>query len=50
MKPMNKSYELCKWHFDIQTGEDQGPGDRTTFGLANVFMPDAIAILVWASS
>lgn len=24
---MSGTENLCKWHFDIQTGEDQGPGD-----------------------
>ena len=33
---------LCKWHFDIQTGEEQGPGDA----LGQNFKGEPYAALV----
>ncbi len=39
---MTNSYNPCKWHFDIQTGEDQGPGDA----LGQNFKGEPYAALV----
>ena len=39
---MNGLEGLCKWHFDIQTGEDQGPGDA----LGQNFKGEPYAALV----
>lgn len=39
---MSSSDNLCKWHFDIQTGEDQGPGDA----LGQNFKGEPYAALV----
>jgi hypothetical protein len=39
---MNKSEVLCRWHFDSQTGEDQGPGDA----LGQNFKGEPYAALV----
>lgn len=39
---MSSSDKLCKWYFDIQTGEDQGPGDA----LGQNFKGEPYAALV----
>lgn len=39
---MSSSDNLCQWHFDIQTGEDQGPGDA----LGQNFKGEPYAALV----
>ena len=39
---MSDSDNLCKWYFDIQTGEDQGPGDA----LGQNFKGEPYAALV----
>ena len=39
---MSDSNKSCKWHFDIQTGEDQGPGDA----LGQNFKGEPYAALV----
>lgn len=39
---MSSSNNLCKWYFDIQTGEDQGPGDA----LGQNFKGEPYAALV----
>lgn len=39
---MSSHNNLCKWHFDIQTGEDQGPGDA----LGQNFKGEPYAALV----
>ncbi len=39
---MSSSGKMCKWYFDIQTGEDQGPGDA----LGQNFKGEPYAALV----
>lgn len=39
---MNSSDNMCKWYFDVQTGEDQGPGDA----LGQNFKGEPYAALV----
>ena len=42
---MSKTEGQCRWHFDRQTGEDEGPGDA----LGQNFKGEPYAVLVRVS-